>query len=415
MAIRAGVRTLPVIVAAGFLLAGCSSSSGPSIAANRGAGHSWAGHPHYTAKPYEVNGVWYYPKVDYAYDQTGTASWYGPGFDGRATADGEVYDMNGLTAAHKTLPLPSVVTVTNLQNGRELRLRVNDRGPFVGDRLIDVSRRAAQLLGFARQGTAPVRIQIDKDDSIRVAQAAMHGEFGETAYAEAAPAAQVAVAAPQPPPATRLASTMPPSLRAAEVISTPQPMRLASTASPPSRAGDAIAAPLTARRQPAPPSREPALPVMAAAAAPPVIETAPPPVVRDAVRPTPQRVAAAAPRHHRWPSLIPEAYADTLPRVVAEVLRRRPPQPHAAGREGVLPQHAGGIFIQAGAFAVPKNAERARARIAPLGHAQVLPARIRGALLYRVRLGPVRGEAEAHRLLGKVVARGYKEARLVDR
>ena len=68
--------------------------------------------------PYQVNGVWYYPKVNYSYDETGTASWYGPAFDGKATADGEIYDLNQMTAAHKTLPLPSVVEVSNLQNGR---------------------------------------------------------------------------------------------------------------------------------------------------------------------------------------------------------------------------------------------------------------------------------------------------------
>ena len=140
-----------------------------------------------------MNGVWYHPKVNYNYDETGTASWYGPGFDGKPTADGEIYDMNQMTAAHKTLPLPSVVEVSNLQNGRAVRLRVNDRGPFVGDRLIDVSRRAAQLLGFVSSGMAPVRVRVLKEESIQVAQAAMRGEFGPsglagTAFAAASPA-----------------------------------------------------------------------------------------------------------------------------------------------------------------------------------------------------------------------------------
>src|SRR5262245_27499003 len=80
--------------------------------------------------PYQIGGVWYYPKVDYTYDQTGIASWYGPGFDGKATANGEIYDQNALTAAHNTLPLPTVVRVTNLENGRAIELRINDRGPF---------------------------------------------------------------------------------------------------------------------------------------------------------------------------------------------------------------------------------------------------------------------------------------------
>ena len=97
-------------------------------------------------KPYKVNGVWYFPKEDYNYDEVGYASWYGPDFHNKRTANGEIFDMNMLSAAHKTLPLPSVIRVTNLQNGRSLVLRVNDRGPFVNDRILDVSKKAAHLL-----------------------------------------------------------------------------------------------------------------------------------------------------------------------------------------------------------------------------------------------------------------------------
>src|ERR1051325_1884085 len=112
-----GARILPAILVMG-LLAGCASSE-PQLAGNHHRKFR-VGQPNYTVAPYQVNGTWYYPRVDYDYDETGTASWYGPGFDGRPTSDGEIYDMNQLTAAHKTLPLPSVVHVTNLQNGRAL-------------------------------------------------------------------------------------------------------------------------------------------------------------------------------------------------------------------------------------------------------------------------------------------------------
>lgn len=123
-------------------------------------------------KPYQVAGVWYYPAIDNQYVSTGIASWYGEDFHGKRTANGELYDMNELTAAHKTLPLPSVVRVTNLENGRSLLVRVNDRGPFVNGRVIDLSRRSAQLLGFEQAGTAKVRVEIDAEQS-RVAQAAL--------------------------------------------------------------------------------------------------------------------------------------------------------------------------------------------------------------------------------------------------
>ncbi len=108
---------------------------------------------------YKVLGVVYQPRFDPNYDETGIASWYGAEFHGRSTANGERFDMNAVSAAHKTLPLPSEVRVTNLDNGRTMTLRVNDRGPFARGRLIDVSRRAAQLLGFYGVGTAKVRVQ----------------------------------------------------------------------------------------------------------------------------------------------------------------------------------------------------------------------------------------------------------------
>lgn len=120
--------------------------------------------------PYEIAGVWYYPKEDPDYRQTGIASWYGKPFHGRATANGEIYDMNGLTAAHKTLAMPTYVRVTNLENGRELTVRVNDRGPFVHGRIIDLSRRAAGLLGFEEQGVARVRVEaVPSPDEVEIA------------------------------------------------------------------------------------------------------------------------------------------------------------------------------------------------------------------------------------------------------
>lgn len=125
--------------------------------------------------PYQIKGVWYYPRVDYAYDESGVASWYGPNFHGKPTANGEVFDQNAITAAHRTLPLPSIVRVTNLENGRALVVRVNDRGPFAHGRIIDLSRRSAQLLGFERQGVARVRVRILAEESRAVAQLARTG------------------------------------------------------------------------------------------------------------------------------------------------------------------------------------------------------------------------------------------------
>ena len=116
--------------------------------------------PHFKiGQPYKINGQWYYPEFVTEYEAVGIASWYGDSFHGRPTANGEVYDMYALTAAHPTLQLPSVVEVVNLENGRSQVLRVNDRGPFVKNRLIDLSYAAARALGFERQGLAQVQVR----------------------------------------------------------------------------------------------------------------------------------------------------------------------------------------------------------------------------------------------------------------
>ncbi len=108
---------------------------------------------------YVVAGRVYVPVANPHYRADGVASWYGADFHGRATANGEIFDANGITAAHPTLPLPSYVRVTNLSNGKSLIVRVNDRGPYAGNRIIDVSKRAASLLGFTMSGTAWVRVE----------------------------------------------------------------------------------------------------------------------------------------------------------------------------------------------------------------------------------------------------------------
>ncbi|NRB14935.1 MAG: septal ring lytic transglycosylase RlpA family protein [Rhizobiales bacterium] len=110
-------------------------------------------------KPYKVAGKWYYPREDTSYNKTGKASWYGDEFHGRKTANSEIFDMHAFTAAHKTLPLPSLVKVTNLANNKSIIVRVNDRGPYHNNRLIDLSRAAAEALGYKNKGLADVRVE----------------------------------------------------------------------------------------------------------------------------------------------------------------------------------------------------------------------------------------------------------------
>ena len=143
-----------IVVAAAGLAAACASTPPPhslvAIPPNSGV--------YKIGNPYQIRGTWYYPKEQPDYDETGIASWYGPTFYGHRTANGEMYDGNSLTAAHRTLPMPVNVRVTNLDNGRSIVVRVNDRGPYAKGRIIDLSEAAARELDVIRSGTARVRV-----------------------------------------------------------------------------------------------------------------------------------------------------------------------------------------------------------------------------------------------------------------
>ncbi|MEO1041592.1 MAG: septal ring lytic transglycosylase RlpA family protein [Pseudomonadota bacterium] len=134
-----------------LVIAACSTPGGKRAAVPS---------PHVkVGEPYQIGGRWYYPAVDNDYDKVGLASWYGPNFHGKLTANGEIFDQNRLTAAHPTLPLPSIVEVTNQRTGKKIRVRVNDRGPFAHDRILDLSMASARKLDTLDQGVAPVRVR----------------------------------------------------------------------------------------------------------------------------------------------------------------------------------------------------------------------------------------------------------------
>lgn len=143
--------------------------------------------------PYQVNGRWYRPAEDPTYDRTGVASWYGAQFHGRSTANGERFDRRAVSAAHTTLPLPSFVEVENLDNGRRLVVRVNDRGPFKNNRIIDLSQEAARRLGFEAAGLANVRVRY-------LGPAALPGEAKPRYAATAAPSPAPMAPPPSPGP-----------------------------------------------------------------------------------------------------------------------------------------------------------------------------------------------------------------------
>jgi rare lipoprotein A len=181
-------RILGLIVAVLFLT-GCTELEFASHVAKTSMGTTSSGVPPQATtpsptqqgafkigKPYQIEGTTYYPKESYDLVETGIASWYGPGFHGKKTASGERFDTGELTAAHRTLQMPSLVRVTNLDNGRSVIVRVNDRGPFARGRVIDVSERAASLLDFKMKGTAKVKLEVLPQESLRLAEIAKRGE-----------------------------------------------------------------------------------------------------------------------------------------------------------------------------------------------------------------------------------------------
>lgn len=151
--------------------------------------------------PYEKNGVLYRPAEDWTYNEVGRASWYGIDYHGRRTANGETYDLRAVTAAHPTLPLPSRVRVTNIENGKSIEVRVNDRGPFEKGRLIDLSERAAELLAFKEKGTAMVRVEILGRAPLEVFRMAKPKDPATDLPVRAAPSAEVKTAVLPPPSA----------------------------------------------------------------------------------------------------------------------------------------------------------------------------------------------------------------------
>ena len=195
------VRAGTVLLLAASL--GACGSSGSKNVAQRGS--------YKVGAPYKIDGVTYTPQEEFNHVETGVASWYGPGFHGKSTANGEPYDQSARTAAHRTLQMPAIVRVTNLDNGMSTVVRINDRGPFARSRIIDLSRTAAQELDIVRNGTAHVRIDQLQAESLAVKDVAIAGggpaeqqaavaQASSGRYAPAQAQAPVQTAAYNPPP-----------------------------------------------------------------------------------------------------------------------------------------------------------------------------------------------------------------------
>jgi len=317
---------------------------------------------------YDVFGRRYYVlSSGIGYVERGVASWYGPGFHKLRTSTGEPYDMYGMTAAHKTLPLPAYVRVTNLQNGRSVVVRVNDRGPFVGNRIIDLSYTAAAKLDMLRDGTAMVEVrEIDpmapaENTSLMAAAAAA---ITGTTTAEAAPV-------PANPAMLAHASGTPMPVPATPPVPTPATPTVPAAASNPATPAEAGTAP-------------------AASVPTPNVATMP--------------AVPAAPATSGWVPLPPEPAPGNAAATAA-------PAGTGASQATV---GAAPLFVQAGAFADPANAERLAAKLRgkDLGKIFVRQDEIAGRRMYRVRIGPVRDVAEFDRIVAALERAGVRDAHL---
>ena len=338
-------------------------------------------------KPYQVRGKWYYPKEEPGYSKTGLASWYGDAFHGRLTANGEIYDMTHLTAAHPTMPLPSYARVTNLDNGASVIVRVNDRGPYAHGRVIDLSRKAAEMLDYKSKGVAKVKVdyvgpaRLDgQDEAYLVASYQPNGVNVDPASVGQPSGVMLAMNAPQPLPASSVVSARRPAENLPGVVRA-NSYGPANTSTMP--VGSVV-------------------PVSADAAAEPVLlpETVPAPSFR------PDAVASVQPR---VPIL---GYAPDRMTAGAEaidrLMQKRDSALSAASlrdayvRDGRID---GQGFVVAGTFTVEAQARKALQAASRLGRAEIVAA----AGAWTVNVHPAAGKSEDE-LLQALWAKGLSDA-----
>jgi rare lipoprotein A len=371
-------RLVPVALL-GLALAACAEKQAPPPVAKVAVPVERPKGDYKIGKPYHVRGVWYYPKVDYGYRETGIASWYGPGFHGKRTANGEIYDQMDLTAAHPTLPMPSMVRVTNLENGRSLRVRINDRGPFKNGRIIDLSYRAAQLLDVVEAGTAKVSVEILDEESRQLAAIAQGREAARNAP-EAVPVVAVESAPLGPVNGSR------------------QAVRTAAASAGDQEARD--------RRRP---KRGPVRPVRRHRAAPGDTDPNPPtPAARTLLASRSLAMARDTRAMNGWDF---DEGTRTGTSTGARLDAESAPRPD--GTVTQLAVRPTSIFIQAGSFLRRDYAARLSIRLSVLGETRVTEAQIDDRRFFRVRLGPVATVADADRLLDVLQSKGFDDAKLV--
>jgi rare lipoprotein A len=383
-----------VILCAALLLSACGSGSGSMQQASTegvpGFKNGRAEHPLVKlGKPYTINGRTYYPEHDPHYEEEGIASWYGPGFHGESTANGERFDKMAMTAAHRTLPLPSIVQVTNLKNNKTVVVRVNDRGPFASDRIIDLSKRAAQELDMIGAGTAKVRVEYLPEASERYVAMLKSGYAPASISIESV---MVASSDPATLPITTSENPPPPSGGWWNQLN---PVASAQAAEPNSPANVQPVAVETTVTETLPP-----------------LDKAPPP---ESVPAWANTRPAASPPPPPSTSRSPFDVLRDDPKYGATVAPPPPPlyMPKDAPSGFAAAPVAGGYSVQLGVFGVKENADNLAAKFQDAANVSVEPVSAnQGKTLYRVRLGPFLDQTAANEMLGRARSMGIKDAKV---
>jgi len=371
-----------------LMLSGCSETEFVSHWAKKvnWPGQEEAAGTYKIGKPYRAGSVWYYPQEDFKLVETGIASWYGPDFHGHRTANGELYDQHELTAAHRTLQMPSLVRVTNLENGRSVVVRINDRGPFKSGRIIDCSKRAAELLGFIGKGTARVRLEVLTKESKQMAEAAKRGM--DTSRLTMADLEKFDT------PATVQNASYETHGDVATEKGRPQYAALDTTS--PDTLPESLQTPtITVEQLAAPPSTQVQQPVYNA----PGVSS--PAGDRD-------KFVNSLNLDDGQPAAAPATTSSGLASGHMEQGRFLPDP--VVTRQPVAPT---GIFVQAGAFGVRDNADRLKSKLSGIAPVMIDTVNTNGKTLYRVKLGPIASVDEADKVLDRVIRAGNGAARVV--
>lgn len=396
-------RSSLLLVAVCLLLAACSSSHRPVYSGHEESTEGVPGFingkkvsPHVKlGQSYSVDGETYVPRNQPEYVEEGMASWYGPGFHGGKTANGESFDTADLTAAHRTLPLPSIIRVTMVSTGKSVYVRVNDRGPFARSRILDLSRAAADKIGLLQKGVAKVRVEYMKAETERFTQLLAQGRDPKSIdlasevlnYSAPKPVdvARADVRAQEP-----TASVSKPGARWKSF----NPISNADAAEPPTvvESKESTAAPVSD-------VTTADLPQISPTGAAGAKEEDSPFAVVEA-----QESTAAPP-----PPAIEEQQAPTI------AVRGDPPDDSVEPAPKVAPAPAsGGYYVQLGAFLKSENAKQVQKKFSANATVEIVQRpNSKGQQLYHVRMGPYASQQQGSAALAKVKAAGGSDARVI--